>query len=120
MNVHRNGMKKYVHFSTMTIIDYCINARINLFITVFDPSSLLEDPSSSFVGATVEPPILATVVFFRPVLRRFVVGFSPLGTPIEPPAGFDNPSFTGGFDAVASLAGRAGVTPLTFDTIHPE
>jgi hypothetical protein len=41
------------------------------------------------------------------------------GIPIEPPATFDAPSFTDGFDALASPpAGRAGATALTFEAIH--
>ncbi len=103
----------------MTIIDYCLNARTNRLITALDASSPLEDPSSSFVGATVEPPTFATVVFFRPPLRRLVELCPSAGIPIEPPATFDAPSFTDGFDALASPpAGRAGATALTFEAIH--
>jgi hypothetical protein len=99
----------------MIIIDYCISARITRFISAFEASSPLEDPSSSFVGAAVEPDMLAGVGFFRPPLRRFDAGFSALGTPIEPPATFGNSSFTNGVDAVVSPAGRAGATDLTFE-----
>ncbi len=117
MNVHRNGMNMFI-FCLIIIIDYCTNARINRFITAFLASSSLTSSSSSFVGATVEAAVLvATVVFFRD-LRRLVEDFSPVGTPIEPPGIFA--SFIDGFDVVTSLAGRAGVTALTFETIHPK
>ncbi len=111
MNVHRNGMNKLL----MIIIDYCLNARINRLITALDASSPLEDPSSSFVDATVEPDVFGVVVFR--LLRRFVVGCTSPGIPIVPPATFGIPPPL--VDGLASPpAGRAGVTALTFEAIH--
>ena len=84
----------------MILIDYCISARINRLLTDFRGFSSLGDPSPSFAVATVE----TTISFFGP-RGPFVIACTSLTTSI---------------DVVASLAGRAGVTVLTLETIHPK
>ncbi len=98
----------------MVIIDYCLNARIDRLITALDASSPLEDPSSSLVGAVVEPDVFG-VVFFR-FLRRFVVGGTSTGIPIAPPATLGDPPVADGLDSPPAEV--AGVTVLTFEAIH--
>lgn len=121
MNVPGDGMKKDVFFCLMTIIHYCISARINRLIRIFDSSSSSSplDFSTFFDGAVVPTGLGVVVfVFFRPRWRRRVVGFSAFGMTIGPLGTFGIPSFTDG--AVPPPAGRAGVTALTFEAIHPK
>ncbi len=97
------------------VIDYCKSARISRFKEDFSP--LDASSSSSVFDDGVVPAILAFVGFFPRPRGRFVVAFSET---TGPAIAFGIPSFADGVGGVASAAGRAGATALTFDTIHPK
>lgn len=117
-NVHGDGMKKDVCLlPTRTLARYCTSARpfrLPGALSSSSSSSPFGDRSPSFFVATVVLATFAVVRVFLP-FRRFVVGRSPLAT-----SDFAGALFTASTGVVASPAGSAGATALTFEAIHAE